>query len=427
MSNDNISHVCSCRGPDGRQLGLECPKLRDRKHGRYVARYSVVGTDGKRRQPSVSAATKTEARKLRDDIVRRLDKGETVDRRMTVGDWLDLWVAGKARSVRANTLRSYQGHITQYLKPHLGSIPLEALRKGHVSAMIDKIVAENPARKAAKQKQVGPTTLHRIRATLRAAMNEAIEDGRLSANPAGVKLAPASKPKVHPWEPSETGRFLDHVAADPLGPLFEIMALTGLRRGEACGLRWVDVDLPNSVLTVRQQQVVIGNRVEFAKPKTASGEDRRVDLDGGTVGTLLALQMAQDTARGKWGTAWVDSGLVFVRADGTPWHPGRVTVRFKELAVEAGLRPIRLHDLRHGAASLALAAGVPLATVSKRLGHSTLSVTADLYTHLLTGVGAAAAEATANMVPRSRPATADLTESAVIVQPASQDAARLPV
>ena len=417
MSADGVTHSCSCRDADGRQLGSHCPKLKDRKHGRYVARYSVVGADGKRRQPSVSASTKTEARKLRAEIVQRLEKGETVDRRMTVGEWLDLWVAGKARSRRGNTVRSYQGHIDSYLKPNIGSVPLEALRDSHISAMIDKIVAENPARTVAKKPTVGPTTLHRINATLRCALNAAIKARRISHNPASfVELTPATKSEVAPWDATETGRFLDAVAGDQLGPLFDVMAMTGLRRGEALGLRWSDVDMAGALLVVRQQLVAVGHTVEFGEPKTKAGA-RTVDLDPGTVGTLLTVQLAQQAARDAWGTAWRNTDdLVFVREDGSPWHPNRVTVRFRELVADTGLRPIRLHDLRHGAASLALAAGVDAATVSKRLGHSSIAITVDIYSHLLKGVGADAAARTAAMVPRNRPASPAQIESAVIVQ-----------
>jgi integrase len=146
--------------------------------------------------------------------------------------------------------------------------------------------------------------------------------------------------------------------------------------------------------------VQIGHDVVFGPPKTASGEARRVDLDEQTVGALMAHRLAQDAERATWGDAWVDSGLVFTREDRTGWHPEVVTKRFIALAVEAELRPVRLHDLRHGQASLMLAAGVPLAVVSKRLGHSSTTITSDTYSHMLEGVGRQAAEAAAALVPR---------------------------
>jgi integrase len=148
--------------------------------------------------------------------------------------------------------------------------------------------------------------------------------------------------------------------------------------------------------------VVIGHELRFGPPKTASGDARVVDLDHGTVGALLGHRLAQDAERAAWGPAYADHGLVFARENGEPLHPETVTKRFGKLAEAASLRPVRLHDLWHGQASLMLAAGVPLAVVSKRLGHSSVSITSDTYSHLLEGVGREAAERAAALVPRNR-------------------------
>jgi hypothetical protein len=177
--------------------------------------------------------------------------------------------------------------------------------------------------------------------------------------------------------------------------------MTGLRRGEACGLRWIDVDLERQVLHVRQRIVQMDRETLVGRPKTASGEDRRVDLDEMTMGALLAHRIAQETERAVWGEAYVDSGLVFTRENGAQLRPEYITSHFRRLCKRAGLRPIRLHDLRHGQASLMLSAGVDLAVVSKRLGHSSIGITADTSSHLLEGVGRAAANAAAAQVPRA--------------------------
>jgi integrase len=140
----------------------------------------------------------------------------------------------------------------------------------------------------------------------------------------------------------------------------------------------------------------------FYRPKTHSGEDRIVDLDAGTLGTLAAHRFAQDVERQQWGEAYSEHGLVFAREDGSPMDPPAVTRRFKELEAEIGARHVKVHGLRHGQASLMLAAGVDIALVSKRLGHSTIAVTADTYSHLLEGVGREAAERAAALVPRKR-------------------------
>ncbi|SUP17827.1 site-specific tyrosine recombinase XerC [Tsukamurella pulmonis] len=229
---------------------------------------------------------------------------------------------------------------------------------------------------------------------------------------------------MRPWEADELGQFLDHVQGDRLGPLFEVAAYTGLRRGELVGLRWDDIDLVRGVIIVRQQVVEIdGSGVvcpfcggehrayRFGPPKTASGEARRVDLDHGTVGVLLGQQLAQQGERDAWADAYSDHGLVFAREDGSPIPPSDVTAAFYRLTDAAGLRRVRLHDLRHGQASLMLAAGVPIAVVSKRLGHSSISITSDTYSHLLEGVGQQAAEAAAGLVPRTKKAPESTSEA----------------
>jgi integrase len=213
----------------------------------------------------------------------------------------------------------------------------------------------------------------------------------------------------------QLGRFLDAVGSDRLGALFELLAATGMRRGEGVGLRWSDVDLERRRLVVRQQIIAadaavrqvcpvcgaVHKELAVGPPKTKSGESKRVDLDQYAAGALLVHRLRQDAERAAWGTGYVDHGLVFAREDGNPIPPGSVTKRFRELVAESGLRRVRQHDLRHGAASLRLAAGVDIAVVSKLLGHSSIALTVDTYSHLLEGVGRDAADRASALVPRA--------------------------
>jgi integrase len=137
----------------------------------------------------------------------------------------------------------------------------------------------------------------------------------------------------------------------------------------------------------------------FGRPKTSSGEARVVNLDDATAGTLLAHRLAQDVEREQWGAAYVDHDLVFPKEDGTPLHPDSLSGVFERL--RAGLRHTRLHDLRHGQASLMLASGADMVLVSKRMGHSSVSTTADLYSHLVGNVGKESAEKSRALVRRS--------------------------
>ena len=155
------------------------------------------------------------------------------------------------------------------------------------------------------------------------------------------------------------------------------------------------------MLAVRRQRVQLGWEVIEDDPKSEAGS-RTIALDAGSVAALRAHRRAQLAERLAWGSAWVDSGKVFARENGEPLHPATITDRFHELVGMADLPPVRLHDLRHGAASLMLAAGVDLKIVQETLGHSSITLTSDTYTSVYPAVAAAAAEAAASLVPRAR-------------------------
>ncbi|WP_327168059.1 hypothetical protein [Streptomyces subrutilus] len=189
-------------------------------------------------------------------------------------------------------------------------IRLRDLRPSHV----DKLLAEvnDGKRKTA--------TVRRIHATLRSALTTAVKQQLITFNMAkNVELPTSQRPKVIPWEPAELGAFLDHIGTHRLGALFEVIAGTGLCRGEACGLRWDDVDFARRVIVVRQQIMQVSGlkkrdmppmacpycegghiRLMFSRPKTASGEDRIIDLDELTVGALLSHKLRQEDERRKW-------------------------------------------------------------------------------------------------------------------------------
>ncbi|MGH8879893.1 MAG: site-specific integrase [Stackebrandtia sp.] len=351
----------------------------------------------------------------------------------TLADWLAEWLPGR-RALKRNTRRSYESHIRLYLTPHLGEIRIDRLKAGHISDMYDAITERNehiraartsddPAQRAAVKgaRTLTATSIHKLHGTLRAALNAAIRAHLITTNPAGhVELPPARRPKplvwtaervehwrrtknipgrVMVWTPEQTGAFLDHAAADPLYALYHLVTFRGLRRGEACGLHWTDVDLTAGILTIRLQLLQYGWETDLDTPKT-DGSEATVTLDTGTIAALTEHRAAQQHQRAAAGPAWHNTGLVFTRPDGRALHPADVTDRFRELTQQADLPPVRLHDLRHGAASLALAAGADIKTVQALLRHSTITLTADTYTSVLPQLDRTTAEAAAALVPR---------------------------
>jgi integrase len=416
---------CKCpveRNAKGERLACKI------KHGSwfYVADGGVNLATGKRRQLKRGGfPTKAAAEQALAELVDQTAKGMTAhDGRQTVGQFLESWLAEKERNgLRPTTVKSYRQHLDQYLVPGLGRLRLQELRPGHVEQMLATV--SKPATKG--KRAVGATSVRRVHATLRSALSTAKRRRLISYNPAvDVELPAVSRPKVRPWEAADLGAFLDAVARDPLSAAFETIAATGTRRGEALGLRWSDVDLARGRAVIRQQLLQLdgdqppcaycGERHKgcvFGPVKTSSGENRVIDLDAGVIGVLMEHRLRQDAEREAWGSAYSDHGLVFAREDGTPMKPETVTKRFKALQAEHSLRAIRLHDLRHGRASLLLASGTDIALVSKLLGHSSISLTADTYSHLLEGVGREAAERASALVPRasnSRPAASEVDQ-----------------
>jgi integrase len=243
------------------------------------------------------------------------------------------------------------------------------------------------------------------------ALNAAMRHGLIEANPARyLELPPTSRPKAvvwtqarvahwratgeHPtvavWTANQTARFLHHIRQHRLYPLFRLITLVGLRRGQACALRWCDVDLHHRMLLICRQLQHHRGELALCETKTA-GSVRAIALDRLTV-TVLRRHHTSTALEGHRG------GFVFTNLRGDPIKPDRLGELFHRLVREADLPPIRLHDLRHGAASLSLAAGNDLKTVQTMLGHSSIVLTADTYTSVLPDLAHHAAEATARLV-----------------------------
>jgi integrase len=192
-------------------------------------------------------------------------------------------------------------------------------------------------------------------------------------------------------------RFIREVRGDRLYAAWLAAATTGLRRGEVLGLMWTDVDFDKGRLSVRRARVSSGGVVVLSEPKTRRSR-RVVALDQTTTAALREHRTRQLEERLAWGAAWVDTGFVFTREDGTPLHPESLSKMFQWRVRRAGLPRIRFHDLRHTHATLALQAGVHPKVVSERLGHSSIRITLDTYSHAIPAMQEEAAERIAALI-----------------------------
>ena len=405
---------CGCVDPvTRRQLGRRCPRLAGSRHGSWYVELGLPpGPDGRRCRirrggyTSRAAATAVLAR------LRGPRQGDQDGRVLTVGDWL-----ASRTSPATSTMRGYAAHVRLYLAPCLGRVLLAELSAEHVQAMFSAIIRQHQALGS----PVTSATLNRIRATLRAALNAAVRRGLIGDNPASrAELPRARRPRAvvwtperiehwqhtgeHPavavWTAGQTAQFLHSIKDHRLYACYHLIALRGLRRGEAAGLRWRDVDLDGKTAVISQQLQQYDGRLTVCPPKTPHSA-RTIALDHTTVAALREHHDRQRAEATSFGPGWRASGYVFTGLNGRPMAPDRLSRTFKKLAAAAGLPPVRLHDLRHGAATLALAAGVDLRTVQDQLGHSSIVFTADTYISVLPEVARAAAEKVAALILRA--------------------------
>jgi integrase len=364
----------------------------------YVLYLGRDDATGKKHQKWVGGfRTKKLAEDALTEALERVRTGSWADPgRQTVSEYLEGWLVSVSPSLRATTASSYRWVIEKWVVPRIGSVRLSALTPARLSALYGDLLANGRTR--GKGGALAPRSVAYVHRILTHAFKDAAAWGLLPRNPAAVVVPPkAAGREMKVWTAEQVRGFLASVTDDRLYALWAILLTTGMRRGEVVGLRWEDVDLQRRTLDVSQSHVTVGYAVEKSTPKTAKGR-RSVSIDPITAATLKAWRKHQREERLVAGSEWQESGLVFTAPAGGPIHPQTVSGMFKRLAANAGLPAIRLHDARHTAATLALAAGVHPKVVSERLGHANISITMDTYSHVVEGMQEEAAKKMASLV-----------------------------
>jgi integrase len=308
------------------------------------------------------------------------------------------WLPAVRATIRPTTYNSYVQHVECHVVPHIGSVKLAQLSGSQVNALYAKLAESG--KKNAKH-GLSPLTIHHVHSCLHKAMKDAIRWGQIARNPLDAADPPRQRgdgtKEMRTWSIEQLRAFLDAAADDRLSSLWHTIAMTGMRRGEAIGLRWSDVDLENGRLSVRRALIPTNREVVVSEPKTAKGR-RVIAIDPTTVEVLKTQAARQLEEQKEWDDAWIDSGLLFTRENGEALDPESVS-RYFRLAVKNSMLPqIRLHDLRHTHATLALQAGIHPKVVSERLGHATISITLDTYSHAIPAMQEEAAALIAGLV-----------------------------
>lgn len=303
--------------------------------------------------------------------------------------------------MRPSTMRTYEWLSRCYVVPLLGTKRLARLQPPEVRMFLNRVKetcqccaqgkdaarvkAGEEARCCAKRPRQcckafpADGTVRHLHRMVRAALQDAVIDGMLAENPAkNLRLPHKYRPHFVPFTPEEATMFLKMARTDRLYPLYSVALAVGLRRGEALGLRWSDVDLVEGVLYVRQTLQRLNGKLTFG-PVKSDDSARVIALPAPCVESLRKHRVAQKHERELAGKAWRDCGLVFTTAIGTPIEPRNLNRHFTSLLDRAGLRRIHFHDLRHSCASLLYDQGVTIENIQDVLGHSSPAITKTIY------------------------------------------------
>jgi len=349
----------------------------------------------KRRQKWHSGyRTKRDAERALSEIVASLHGGSYVEpTKQTLGEFTAEWLAAIQPTVRPATHYSYSRNLRLHVLPRLGSVQLRRIDAGMLNTLYAALLADG--RKDYAGGGLSPRTVRYVHTIAHRAFKDAVKWGRLARNPADAadppKAAAASRPESITWTADQLRSFLEGTRGSRYWAAYLLLATTGLRRGEALGLRWADLDLDGARASIRQTIIAVKHTAMLGTPKTAKGR-RTVTLDSGTAAALREHRKRQAAERLLMGAGWTETDLVFCHVDGTMLHPERFTRGFSDAVRRLELPPIRLHDLRHGWATLALQAGIHPKVVQERLGHANIGITLDTYSHVVAGLHEDAAE-----------------------------------
>lgn len=328
--------------------------------------------------------TKKEAEKKLAELLHQMDTGTFMKPgNTTVKDYLELWLNNYAGpNLSPRSYERYESIVRVHLVPALGRISLTQLKPPHVQ----KIYATG------LNKGLSPRSVRYHHVVLHKALQTALKWGLVSRNAAdGLDVPKAHRPDMQIWEQHDIVRFLETAKSTPYQPLFHLALFTGMRRGELLALRWSDIDLIMGQVSVSRSLACLNDGTYlFSEPKTARSR-RTIALPPSAALSLKEHLERQRLECAMQGTLWTSEALVFSNSEGKPWRPNSISRAWETTANRAGVKVIRFHDARHTHASIMLKQGIHPKIVQERLGHSSIAVTLDTYSHVTAGLQEAAA------------------------------------
>ena len=351
---------------------------------------------GKRRQVLRQGfATKKEAQLALADVIQAAEKNAVVTKStVRLGEYLEEWLGNQRSRLRETTLRSYEIAV-QRINKRIGRIQLQALTPMQIEKFYNDLLAEESKGGSA----LAPKTVRNTHVVLRKALADAERLGLVPRNAASAARAPTvRRPEFETWSSDDLKAFFASIKDNRLYAAFVLLSTTGMRRGEVLGLRWRDLDLDAGQLAIVQTLTTVKWEPIITQTKTQRSR-RTIYLDTTTVAVLKEHKRRQREEQLAAGETWDKSNDLVFRDDlGRLVHPDWFSREFNLLVQNAEVPRIRLHDLRHTYATLALKTGVHPKVVSERLGHATVGITLDLYSHVTPGIARDAAEAVATTI-----------------------------
>ena len=344
-------------------------------------------TGARKRRWHSGFRTKREAQAACNELAAAMQRGDYLQaNRQTVGEFAMEWLATIAPTVRPSTLDKYNRDLRAHVIRHIVFVQLAKLDGPALNRLWAQLAVSGrkPARPDGPATALSAKSVENVAMTVHRMLRDAVRWGRIPKSPADMADPPkrsATHRPIKAWTADTLRTFLEATRDDELFPLWVLIATTGLRRGEALGLRWSDIDLDTGRAQINQTVIAIGWNVHVGQPKTQAGR-RPIALDPSTVEVLREHRRTM-LAQPATGAGHVGDHLVFSGPDGAPLHPERVSQAFRRAVIRHHLPPIPLHGLRHTWATLALQMDVHPRVVQERLGHSNIAITLQTYSHVL--------------------------------------------